>query len=133
VAQAFRFETSSLDTTKITGLRRSGSKVQLIMIHKSSKNSPCIFIVCAKCFKNEIKLLKIGNLLLHSQREKPKFEKFFFLKQEKTFCPIFRRRERPQCFQEKMLSRYSADRQCDQIGRNFAIWAIFVGVGRIFF
>jgi prolipoprotein diacylglyceryltransferase len=22
--------------------------------------------------------------------------------------------------------------QCDQIGRNFAIWAIFLGVGRIF-
>jgi hypothetical protein len=24
-------------------------------------------------------------------------------------------------------------RQCDQIGRNFAIWALFFGVGRIFF
>jgi ribosomal protein S14 len=23
--------------------------------------------------------------------------------------------------------------QCDQIGRNFAIWAIFFGIGRIFF
>jgi hypothetical protein len=24
-------------------------------------------------------------------------------------------------------------RHCDQIGRNFALWAIFFGVGRIFF
>jgi hypothetical protein len=31
------------------------------------------------------------------------------------------------------MAAHLGSHQCDQIGRNFAVWVIFFGVGRIFF
>ena len=60
----------------------------------------------------------------------PNYKNNYILKNTLAYCEIaLRNRTCKQAFTHVFV-QYN---QGDQIGRNFAIWAIFYGVGRIFF